>query len=300
MKGTAMTSQRNDSPTRTLVLGGGGVVGVAWQTGLLAGLREAGVELTKASTFLGTSAGALVGALLSSGRDVTDALSVLAAIGQKIDPATLAAAHKVFLDKSLQASLAADPQKAIRAIGLTTHEVTTTLAEEDYLGLFEILDGVAWPPGFRCTAADIDTGDLVVFGQESGVPLQRAVAASCVVPTLFPTVTINGIRYMDGGLLSHLNATAAPPTGIVLVLSCIPLGTEGGEAGRGLAASTVKAAAEVAQLRETTRLLVVEADFSELGGPVNYLDAETARQALPIGKRQAEREAASVQAAWGR
>ena len=86
LEGTAMTSRRNGSPTRALVLGGGGAVGVGWQTGLLIGLREAGVDLAGAEAIVGTSAGALVGALLSSGREVTDALTSLAALGQSIDP----------------------------------------------------------------------------------------------------------------------------------------------------------------------------------------------------------------------
>jgi predicted acylesterase/phospholipase RssA len=60
-----MTSPRNGSPTRALVLGGGGAVGVGWQTGLLTGLREAGVDLAGAESIVGTSAGALVGALLA-------------------------------------------------------------------------------------------------------------------------------------------------------------------------------------------------------------------------------------------
>jgi NTE family protein len=29
---------------------------------------------------------------------------------------------------------------------------------------------------------------------------------------LFPTVTIDGAHYMDGGILNHLNATVAPPS----------------------------------------------------------------------------------------
>ncbi|WP_410668062.1 patatin-like phospholipase family protein [Amycolatopsis sp. cmx-4-68] len=80
-----MTAQENGSPTRTVVLGGGGTVGVAWQAGLLAGLRAADVDLAAASSIVGTSAGSLVGALLAGGRDVTDALAVLAALGQKLD-----------------------------------------------------------------------------------------------------------------------------------------------------------------------------------------------------------------------
>jgi len=104
------------------------------------------------------------------------------------------------------------------AIGRAAQEASTP-AEDAYLGLFGTLDGTAWPAGFRCTAIDTDTGDLVVWDQGSGVPLLHAVASkgsgvpllhavasSCAVPVLFPTVTIKGRRYMDGGILSHLNA----------------------------------------------------------------------------------------------
>ena len=295
MREMAMTARRNDSPTRAVVLGGGGTVGVAWQTGLLTGLREAGVELAGASAIVGTSAGALVGALLSSGRDVTDALAVLAAVGQKLDFDSLAAGSASFLNASRQASLAADPRQALRLIGSAAQKATTTLVEDDYLGLLETLDGIAWPAGFRCTAIDTDTGELVVWGQESGVPLLRAVAASCVVPMLFPTVTINGVRYMDGGIVSHLNATAAPPTDVLVVVSCLPLG---GGADSSRSAATIRADAEVAQLRETTRLVAVEPDFSDIEAPVKMLDPETARRAFHIGRRQAEREAAAIRAAW--
>ncbi|MET0493447.1 MAG: patatin-like phospholipase family protein [Actinoplanes sp.] len=293
-----MTSQQDDPPTRTVVLGGGGTVGVAWQTGLLAGLREAGVDLAGASSILGTSAGSLVGALLSSGRDVTDALAVLAAVGQKLDFTTLTAGSENFLNASRQASLAEDPRQALRAIGSAAKEATTALTEDDYLGLLTTLDGVAWPAGFRCTAINTDSGELVVWDQESGVSLQRAVAASCVVPMLFPTVTINGVRYMDGGILSHLNATATPPTDVLVVISCLPLGSSGGAADSNRSASTIRADTEVAQLRETTRLVAVEPDFSDIKAPVQMLDPETAGRALHIGKRQAEREAAAIRAAW--
>ena len=293
-----MTFQGNGSPTRTVVLGGGGTVGVAWQTGLLAGLREAGVDLAEASAIVGTSAGALVGALLSSGRDVTDALVVLAAFGQKFDVDSLAAGSESFSNSSRQVGLAADPRQALRAIGSAAQEATTILAEDDYLGLLEVLDGTAWPDGFRCTATDTGTGELVVWGEESGVSLLRAVAASCVVPMLFPTVTINGVRYMDGGIVSHLNATAAPPSDVLVVVSPVPLVSQGGAADSDRSASTMRANAEVTQLRENTRLVAMEPDFSDIDAPVRMLDPETARRALQIGRRQAGREAAAIRAVW--
>jgi len=55
---------------RALVLGGGGVTGIAWEVGVLAGLRAAGLDLASADAVIGTSAGAFVGAALASGHDL--------------------------------------------------------------------------------------------------------------------------------------------------------------------------------------------------------------------------------------
>jgi len=292
-----MTSQRNGSQTRALVLGGGGAVGVGWQAGLLTGLREGGADLAGADAIVGTSAGALVGALLSDGRDVTGALASLAALGQSIDSADLAAGDEAFLSAMRQASLDTDPPHALRAIGRAAREASTP-SEDAYLGLFDTLDGTAWPAGFRCTATDADTGDLVVWDQGSGVPLVHAVAASCSVPMMFPTVTIKGRRYLDGGILSHLNATAAPPTDVLVALSCHPLGSQGAGVDSAPAFSDATADAELAQLRETRRVVAVEPDFSDTQAPANMMDPNLAIQAFQFGKRQAEREAAAIQAAW--
>ena len=292
-----MTSPRPGSPTRALVLGGGGAVGVGWQTGLVTGLREAGIDLAGAEATVGTSAGALVGALLSSGRDVTGALTTLAALGQSIDRDALAAGDEAFLRARRQARLDTDPRQALRTVGRAAQEASAP-PEDVYLGMFGTLDGTAWPAGFRCTAIDTDTGDLVVWDQESGVPLLHAVASSCSIPMLFPTVTIKGRHYMDGGILNPLNATAAPPADVLLVLSCQPLGSRGAGAESALAASAATPDAELAQLRETRRLVAVEPDFSDTGAPANGMDPDSAIQALRIGKRQAEREAAAIQAVW--
>jgi NTE family protein len=290
-----MTSQRNGAPTRALILGGGGAVGVGWQTGLLIGLREAGVDLAGAEAIVGTSAGALVGALLASGRAVTDALVSLAGLGQSIDPESLAAGDEAFLRAIRQASFETDTRHALQVIGRAAREASTS-AEDVYLGLFGILDGTAWPAGFRCTAIDTDTGELVVWDEGSGVSLLHAVASSCAVPMLFPTVTIKGRRYTDGGLLSHLNAMVAPPTDVLVVLSCHPLGSEGTGGGGSLAAS-VTPDAELAPLRQTRRLVAVEPDFSDIEAPANMMDPNLAIQAFQIGKRQAAGEAVAIQAA---
>jgi predicted acylesterase/phospholipase RssA len=56
--------------SRALVLSGGGSVGVAWETGVVLGLAERGVDLTAADLVLGTSAGSTVGAQLALGHDL--------------------------------------------------------------------------------------------------------------------------------------------------------------------------------------------------------------------------------------
>lgn len=292
-----MTPPRDGSPTRAVVLGGGGAVGVGWQTGLLTGLGEAGVDLADAEFIVGTSAGAFVGALLSSGREVTDALTSLAALGRSIDPDSLAAGDEAFLSAMRQASLDTEPTPALRAIGRAAREASTP-TEDVYLGLFDTLGGTAWPAGFRCTAIDTDTGELIVWDNGSDVSLQHAVAASCAVPVLFPTVTIAGHHYMDGGILSHVNATAAPVTDVLVVLSCHPLGSPGSGGGGSLAAS-VTPDAELAPLRRTRRVVAVEPHVHDVEGPPNMMDPNLAIAAFQIGKEQAKAEAVNIREAWG-
>ncbi len=53
-----------------LVLGGGGITGIAWEIGVLSGLAEAGVDLSGADLVVGTSAGSVVGAQLTSGAEL--------------------------------------------------------------------------------------------------------------------------------------------------------------------------------------------------------------------------------------
>jgi NTE family protein len=292
-----VTSSQKGSRTRTLVLGGGGAVGIAWQTGLLSGLRDAGVDLASAETIVGTSAGALVGALLSGDREVTDSLASLAALKESIDLDSLAAGDQAFLEIMRQARLDADPHHALRVIGRAANEADT-LAEDVYLNLFSTIDGIAWPSNYRCTAIDTDSGDLVVWDHVSDVPLAHAVAASCAIPALFPAVTIKGRRYMDGGLFSTLNTAAAPQTDVLVVLSCHPLDSKG-TGGGGSLATSVTPNAEIAPLRYSRRLRAVEPDFSHIEDPVNMMDPKLVIEAFQIGRRQSADEVAPILAVWG-
>ncbi len=77
---------------QALVLGGGGVAGIAWMTGVLAGLADAGQDVTGADLLVGTSAGAAVAAQVGSGLP----LDVL--FERQVDPALQAREISVELD----------------------------------------------------------------------------------------------------------------------------------------------------------------------------------------------------------
>ena len=67
-----MTEDAHPGPIRALVLGGGGLAGIAWEVGVLVGLAEGGVDLSLADRVVGTSAGSVVGTLLTTGVDLPD------------------------------------------------------------------------------------------------------------------------------------------------------------------------------------------------------------------------------------
>jgi NTE family protein len=71
-------------------------------------------------------------------------------------------------------------------------------------------------------AINAHTGELAAFDRDSGVELVDAVTASTALPGLVPTVSINGARYIDGGVRSPDNADLASGCAKVVVLS--PLG----------------------------------------------------------------------------
>ena len=71
-------------------------------------------------------------------------------------------------------------------------------------------------------AIDAHTGELAAFDRDSGIDLADAVTASTALPGLVPTVSINGRRYIDGGVRSPDNADLASGYANVVVLS--PLG----------------------------------------------------------------------------
>lgn len=211
-----------------LVLGGGGVTGIAWEIGLLAGLADAGVDLFSADLVVGTSAGSVVGAQLTSGADAPTLFA------RQLEPPTSERAAR--MTRAMLARFGwsmfrarGDEQEFRRRIGalaLTAEQAGATPSEEERLAVIASrLLSTEWPERrLVITAVDAHTGEFRTFDRDSGVPLVAAVAASCAVPGVYPPVTIDGSRYIDGGMRSAANADLAEGYERVVVLAPIPRG----------------------------------------------------------------------------
>lgn len=206
---------------RALVLGGGGVTGIAWELGVITALAERGVVLRDAELIVGTSAGSTVGAQITSGRSL-DELEA-----DQRTPADQGVERAVELDIELLTEIFAeladedgDANERRARIGAMAIAAPTIPVAERHEIIDARLRGATWPAvRLAVTAIDAESGELAVFESSSGVTLVDAVAASCAVPGVWPPVPIGTSRYIDGGVRSATNADLAAGADLVLVLS---------------------------------------------------------------------------------
>jgi NTE family protein len=212
-----------------LVLGGGGAAGQAWQIGVIAGLAEAGLDLTEAADLvIGTSSGSTTAAQVRSGIPAAELLaSVLSPparpAGQnrpQPPPLPLAAAFERMRAIGAAATSAADLQRAMGAFGLESDSVLEPGAAQRRAMVAGRLPRAEWPDRpMIVVAVNAYTGELAAFDRDSGVDLADAVTASTAMPGLTATHSINGTRYINGGVRSAENADLASGYANVVVLS---------------------------------------------------------------------------------
>jgi len=193
-----------------LVLGGGGVIGVAWESGILAGLRDGGITWEGLDVIVGTSAGAIVGSQLAAERVASVPLAEATEDGgdtvQLIDPARLdrAALAEIF---ALWTQMEGPTPEIAARIGKRARGLNRD-AEQWWIDSAAEATGLAdWPKRrLLVCVVDAESGARRIFDRESGVDVVRAIAASSAVPGLFPCVEIDGVPYMDGQVHSSTNA----------------------------------------------------------------------------------------------
>jgi NTE family protein len=315
MTTTPSPAPRSSSPTtsvahadhtdeRALVLAGAGAAGNAWELGLVAGLADAGVDVTRADLIIGTSAGSTVAAQITSGT----ALSALyAAILTEVPrPPVAAAAPRRAPEPQVSGSSylewsdaiiasAQDPSDMRRRLGAAALERDGS----DGAGTTRWRDIVAarlpsrhWPEQrVLIPAVDAHTGEPVVFDRHSGIDLVDAVAASTSAMSPY---RIGEHRYLNGGYRRSENADLAAGYGRVLVLSPF-----GGRTRMPLQWG-MDLATQVAELRAAGS--AVETVFPDAGaGDVfgaNALDPSTRLPAARGGYVQGRDLAASLAEFW--
>ena len=272
-----------------VVLGGGGVTGVAWETGVLAGLSAAGLDLTGTDLLVGTSAGAVVAAQLASGTPLATLLDLQLEeasheIAARLGPAALARYAWALLTHR-------DPVTLGQAMGRLALGTTTVDEAERLAVIASRLPSHDWPDRLlKVTSVNARTGAFRVFERADHVPLVDAVAASCAVPGVWPPVTIEGERWIDGGMRSAVNDDLAAGAARVVILAPITAGFG--------AMPSVEQQAAALRAGGASVVVVSPDQVAKQRMGRNSLDPARRQAAAEEGHRQATVELEKVAAVW--
>jgi NTE family protein len=229
-----------------LVLGAGGVLGGAWLVGALQALAsETGWDPGSADYIVGTSAGAMIGALSASGvppwfmvaHSAGEDVNLVGADGRPVSEADRSAGGSYRLHRGVPvlgpgswrlalASLAR-PYRYAPAAVLAGWLPEGIISSDPLRDTVRRAAGHGWAPhpNLWIMASDYEDGQPVAFGRQ-GAPaasLADAVAASCAVPGFYRPARIGGRRYIDGGVHSLSNLDVLADLGLDLVICLNPM-----------------------------------------------------------------------------
>lgn len=265
---------------KALILGGGGVLAIAWETGLFAGLAEKGVDLLDADLIAGTSAGSVIAAQLT-GSKTPHQLYRDQVEGTGAPEPVLDVNIQELLGTILAAITGPDPVEGRREVGRMALE-RDRVPEAERRRIIEVrLADHEWPDKpLAITAVRADTGEFTIFTRESGVDLVDAVAASCAIPMVWPAVTIDGVRYYDAGMRSAACEDVAVGYGRVIVVKPLTLPTS----------------SDIAPFGPESEVLFIEPDPGAIGE--NILDPSQRPASAEAGYQQGLRIADQIREFW--
>ena len=178
-----------------VVLGPGGPVGTAWLAGLAAGLRQAGADLGAADLIVGTSAGAIVGALLAGAGDPRLLAAAPDPSGVRTDRGALADVLAVLGDPELARA------EAVRRVGRLAASASAGTRKAAIARMRSLAGAGPWPDKpLLIPSVDAETGEAMIWDRHGAASLPEALAASTAFPATAPPITINGRCYIDGAL----------------------------------------------------------------------------------------------------
>lgn len=220
----------SSTPRWALVLHGGGSAGNAWEIGVIAGLLDAGVDLTRADLVIGTSAGATAAAQVTSASPRELLSAIVDAPSQQAAPRSPyggripgpAIDHMERTNRIISsAESPADMRRRMGAAALQLDAGSDGSVQQRWRDTVAgRLPSHQWPKQeILITAVDALTGEPVVFDRRSGIHLVDAVAASTSNGFGVPPYWIGRDRFIDGGYRRNENADLAVGHERVVVLS---------------------------------------------------------------------------------
>ena len=290
-----------------LVLGGGGILGEAWMSAVLAGLGDAaGFDARGCDGYVGTSAGSIVAAALVAG---TAPGAQLGELPEQPPVGVSEPPGRGLRGRALAAVMAGGSVVAapLAVAGLRWSEPGGALVRRvalgrapagrrslDRLGREIDQSGARWDGRLSISAVEVETGRRVMFGTPGApsVSVGDAVRASCAIPGVFRPLVLDGRSYVDGGAWSPTNLDRAPagrgtrvlclnPTGSMRPSRAMPFGAIG------MLSRSVAAVEALALERRGARVSVVAPDSGSLAamGP-NLMDAGPRTRVIAAGLSQ--------------
>jgi NTE family protein len=289
-----------------LVLGGGGVVGEAWMSAVLAGIEEAsGFDARGCEGYVGTSAGSIVAAALAGGLGPDARLGTLPEQPAEEEREASSGGAGV-ATRTLRAGVAT-AAAPVAALALPTMAPGGALVRRLALGrvprgkrslgcMGRQIDslGARFDGRLAVAAVEIESGRRVVFGRD-GAPrtsVGKAVEASCAIPGYFRPIEIDGRSYVDGGAWSPTNMDAARVGRGTRVLCLNPTGSI---SAFGLASRSIARVEALVLERRGAQVEIVSPDDGSVAamGP-NLMDPRRRQQVIAAGVAQGRRLANST------
>ncbi|MCS6711679.1 patatin-like phospholipase family protein [Brachybacterium sp. EF45031] len=168
---------------RALVLGGGGLAGIAWETGILLGLERHGITLRSADLIVGTSAGSAVAAQVAGPTSLDDLFTMQIEGAVQEIPGKVGPLNMLRLFRAGRGHR--DERTALVKVGALALRARTVAEPVRRAVIEQRLPVHTWPEqALKIPATNARTGEVRVFDATDRVDLVDAVAASCAVPTV--------------------------------------------------------------------------------------------------------------------
>lgn len=216
-----------------LVLGSGGVMGVAWHAATLMRLEKTGQwNPSEDNLRIGTSAGSMVAIALGAGFSAQTILEIVT--GGKIDcngrevrmPAIekVPSTDKMKSDKWYIAKTISHLRMPYPGLLMSSLLPEGNASMEELIYMVNTFTNNEWPETETwITSTDNVSGGRYVFNRESRVTPGFAVASSCAVPSIYKPLEDGSRHFIDGGIISGLHLDLAMHLGVKKITVLAPL-----------------------------------------------------------------------------